>query len=68
VVVLSGQDIETLCLQDGVPLLNGVINGDLVSAFTHLAFAVEHETATKSIDFVVIGARSMALTTLDALS
>ena len=67
-LVLSRKDIEALGLEDLVPLLNGVIDGYLVGALSHLPLPIEHETATKGVYLVIKWTRGVALSSLDALA
>ena len=66
-MIFSWQNIDALGFQYVVSLFNGVVNRNLICAFTDLSFSVEHEAAAECVDFIIEGARGVRLSTLDAL-
>jgi len=66
-VVLSRADWDAFALDDLNFSFGTVEFEDLVCAFTHLSFRVEHETATENVHLALIQNSWVALTTLNLL-
>ena len=54
-MILAGTGREASCFTLGHPALISIKLEQLVSALTHLALFIEHETAAESVDLAVEG-------------
>ena len=65
VVVFPGKHVNSFGLQYIISFFNCIVNCHLVGALSNLSFTVEHETTSKSVNFVIEWARGVRLPTLD---
>ena len=67
-MIFPGNNVKTFGFHDRIFFIDGVINGYLIRAFPDLALSVKHEASSKGVNFAIIGARSVTLSSLDLLN
>lgn len=52
-MVFSWKDIDSFSFQYIISFFNGVVNSDLVGAFSDLSLSIKHETTTESVNLII---------------